>query len=73
MRPKLRLKGLPPLSKKYHPDITAPGAEEKFKEITEAYEVLGDDKTVELHHGSADGPQGLWRWCWRRQRLRRLW
>lgn len=31
------------LSKKYHPDINkAPDAEEKFKEITEAYEVLSD-------------------------------
>ena len=29
------------LSKKYHPDINkAPDAEEKFKEISEAYEVL---------------------------------
>ena len=31
------------LSKKYHPDLNkAPGAEEKFKEVNEAQEVLGD-------------------------------
>ncbi|MBF0710409.1 MULTISPECIES: molecular chaperone DnaJ [unclassified Gemella] len=32
------------LSKQYHPDINKePGADEKFKEITEAYEILSDD------------------------------
>lgn len=33
------------LARKYHPDINKdPGAEEKFKEINAAYEILSDDK-----------------------------
>ena len=48
------------LAKKYHPDLNkAPEAAEKFKEINEAYEVLGDDKKRANYDqfGSADGPQ----------------
>ena len=33
------------MSKKYHPDINKePGAEEKYKEVQEAYETLGDEQ-----------------------------
>ncbi|KRM59394.1 molecular chaperone DnaJ [Secundilactobacillus malefermentans] len=49
------------LSKKYHPDINKePGAEEKFKTITEAYEVLSDDQKRANYdqYGSADGAAG---------------
>ena len=50
------------LAKKYHPDINKePEAQEKFKEISEAYSVLSD-KTKRSNYdqfGSADGPQGF--------------
>lgn len=48
------------LAKKYHPDLNkTPEAAEKFKEINEAYEVLGDDRKRANYdqYGSADGPQ----------------
>lgn len=47
-------------AKKYHPDLNkTPEAAEKFKEINEAYEVLGDAKKKANYdqYGSADGPQ----------------
>ncbi|WP_066326264.1 molecular chaperone DnaJ [Anoxybacteroides amylolyticum] len=50
------------LSKQYHPDVNKePGAEEKFKEIKEAYEVLSDDQK-RAHYdqfGHADPNQGF--------------
>ncbi len=49
------------LAKKYHPDLNKdnPNAAEKFKEINEAYEVLGDSTKRKNYDqfGSADGPQ----------------
>ncbi|WP_018661414.1 molecular chaperone DnaJ [Heyndrickxia acidiproducens] len=46
------------LSKKYHPDINkAPDAADKFKEITEAYEVLSDDqKRAQYDQFGHEGP-----------------
>ena len=39
------------LAKKYHPDTNAgdPVAEEKLKEVNEAYDVLGDEKKKKLY------------------------
>ena len=52
------------LAKKYHPDINkAPDAEEKFKEINEAYEVLGDPKKRQTYDqfgfAGMDGANGF--------------
>ena len=48
------------LVKKYHPDISKePNAEEKLKEVTEAYSVLSDKtKRQQYDMFGADGPQG---------------
>lgn len=52
------------LAKKYHPDVsTEPNAEEKFKEIQEAYEVLSDQQKREQYnqfgHESPNMGQGF--------------
>ncbi len=51
------------MAKKYHPDVNkAPDAEEKFKEINEAYEVLSDPqkkaKYDQFGHAGMDGAFG---------------
>ena len=45
------------LAKKYHPDsnVGDPQAEQKFKEITEAYSVLSDPKAPELVRRAISG------------------
>ena len=49
------------LAKKYHPDLNKePGAEEKFKEINEAYETLSDEqKRAQYDQFGSAGPQGF--------------
>ena len=50
------------LTKKYHPDLNhEEGAEEKFKEINEAYSVLSDETKRSNYdtYGSADGAAGF--------------
>ena len=52
------------LAKKYHPDMNKgnPSAEQMFKEITEAYNVLSDDEKRKLYdqfgHAAIDGNMG---------------
>jgi curved DNA-binding protein len=43
------------LSKKYHPDVNPDGVE-KFKEINEAYEVLGDKEKRNNYNNSKNNP-----------------
>lgn len=49
------------MSKKYHPDINKePGAEEKYKEVQEAYETLSDDqKRAAYDQCGPDGANGF--------------
>lgn len=49
------------LAKKYHPDVNkSPDAEEKFKEINEAYEVLSDNQKRQAYDQFGhNGPQGF--------------
>lgn len=49
------------LSKKYHPDLNhEAGAEEKYKEVQEAYETLGDEQKRAMYdqYGATDGQPG---------------
>lgn len=44
---------------RYHPDKNkSPGAEEKFKEIAEAYDVLSDSKKKDIY--DRYGEEGMW-------------
>lgn len=52
------------LARKYHPDVSKePNAEEKFKEVKEAYEVLSDDQKRaqydQFGHAGAQGTHGF--------------
>lgn len=74
------------LAKKYHPDTNAgnPHAEEMFKDVTEAYNVLSDEKKRKLYdefgfaglqegfseEAARQAAQGGFGWLWR---LRRQW
>ncbi len=57
------------LARKYHPDVSKePNAEEKFKEINEAYAVLSDPEKRKIYdqYGTTQAPPppppGGWRW-----------
>jgi DnaJ-class molecular chaperone len=46
------------LARQYHPDVNKdPGSEEKFKEMSEAYEVLSDDEKRQIY--DQYGKEGL--------------
>ena len=49
------------LSKKYHPDLNhEAGAEEKFKEVNDAYEILSDpQKKAQFDQFGSTGAQGF--------------
>ena len=51
------------MARRYHPDVNKdPGAEEKFKEIGRAYEVLGDPQTRARYDQFGEaGVSGGWR------------
>ena len=72
------------LAKKYHPDVN-PGdaaAEQKFKDVSEAYEVLKDEQSraaydqfghAAFEQGGPGGMGGIWRARRHGRRILRLW
>lgn len=61
------------LARQYHPDVNKdPGAEEKFKEISEAYDVLSDPETRKRYDAFGPDfrqvPEGVDAETWRRAR-----